>query len=132
LVEFGTGRVLVNDLEIADRYWPRLVGYQLRSRPAAGSGLLLAPCASIHTLFVRFSIDAAMLDRSGRVVELRRGIKPWRAVVPSKPTYATLEVPSGAGGLNLEVGTIVRLQWPGPDAQPPRVLRALRSWVDGR
>ena len=44
-------------------------------------GLLIPRCNAIHTLFMRYPIDAVFLDRAGRVVRRVRGIRPWRFFV---------------------------------------------------
>ena len=41
MVKRGTGRVVVEHLQIADGYWPRLIGLQFRARPPHGFGFLL-------------------------------------------------------------------------------------------
>lgn len=42
-----------------------------------GDGLLIERCNCIHTLFMRFAIDATFLDKDGNVVKVVRNIKPW-------------------------------------------------------
>jgi uncharacterized membrane protein (UPF0127 family) len=64
--------------------------------------LLLAPCDSIHTFFLRFSIDLVALDRTGRVVRVHRGLKPWRLVMPVRGARAIVELPEG--GVPVAVG----------------------------
>jgi len=95
LVERATGRLVVESLELADRPWRRLIGWQFRQRPPMGHGLLLTSCRSIHTCWMRFAIDVIAIDRSGRVVEVRRAVRPWRAAILPAGTCAVLEVPSG-------------------------------------
>jgi uncharacterized membrane protein (UPF0127 family) len=114
LVDKDSGRTVVEVLELADGYWSRLVGWQLRPRPAAGHGLLLVPCASVHTCLLRFELDLAMLDGGGRVIEVRKGIRPWRAVLPIGRTHAILELPSGG----TEIRPEQTLRVSGPKRQP--------------
>ena len=52
---------------------------------------------------MRFALDVVLLDREGRVLAVRRGVRPWRIVLPVSGSYATLELP--AGSADLEVGT---------------------------
>jgi uncharacterized membrane protein (UPF0127 family) len=125
LVEGGTGRAVVDRLEIADGFRSRLVGLQFRPEPQPGFGLLLAPCTSIHTFFLRFTIDLVMLDRSGCVVAVRRGVRPWRVVAPVRRTYAILEVPSGRD-LGVAAGQSVRLE--PPDGGRRRLSKVLAAW----
>lgn len=102
LVDAESGEPVVESLEVADGYWSRLVGWQMRRPPHSGHGLLLVPCSSIHTFFVRFALDLVMLDRNGTVLATRRNVRPWRAIVGSQETHAMLEIP--APGPDLRVG----------------------------
>ncbi len=43
-----------------------------------GEGLLLAPCNSIHTLFMRFPIDVVFLNKKNRITKIIRTMKPFR------------------------------------------------------
>jgi uncharacterized protein len=124
LVELETGRKVVETLELADSYWSRLVGWQLRRRPTAGHGLLLVPCSSVHTCLLRFALDLAMLDGTGRVIAVRKGVRPWRATLPTRHTHAMLELPAGATELRPEL--TLRVMGPG-DLPLPKSLQFLRG-----
>jgi len=95
LTNCGTNRLVVLELEMAIGFWSRLRGWQFRSPPAAGSGLLLAPCASIHTCWMRFALDVVWLDREGIVLAVARGVRPWWFAFAPSGTLAVLEVPVG-------------------------------------
>lgn len=43
-----------------------------------GEALILKPCSSIHTLFMRFPIDVLFLDKDNRVIGLLHSFKPFR------------------------------------------------------
>jgi len=124
LIELETGRTVVEALELADSYWSRLVGWQLRHHPTAGHGLLLVPCSSVHTCLLRFALDLAMLDRTGRVIAVRKGVPPWRATLPNRHTHAILELPSGA----TEIRPERTLRVMGAEGLPlPKSLQFLRG-----
>ncbi|MBS0209847.1 MAG: DUF192 domain-containing protein [Planctomycetes bacterium] len=106
LVQVATGEVIVARLEVADSFWPRFRGLQLR-RLAADAGLLIVPCRSVHTCFMLAPIDVVMLDRAGRVVSMVSSLKPWRMFTGPGDVFATLELP--AGTCRLKVGDQVRL-----------------------
>jgi uncharacterized protein len=108
LVELDSGRTVVPRLQLADTFWSRLVGWQFRRSPGEGHGLLVTPCGSIHTCFLRFALDVVMLDRAGRIVGTRRGLRPWRIVIAPRGTQAVLEIPSP--GPDLTIGTTLRLR----------------------
>ena len=79
-----------------------------RKELRAGDGLLLRPASSIHTLFMRFPIDAVFLDRDLVVVGVARELRPWRTAARRK-ARAVLELAAGAAddvrdGMRLRVG----------------------------
>src|SRR4051794_4672276 len=58
----------------------RLLGLALLEDLPPDCALLIPACSSIHTFGMRFPIDVAFLDRSGRVVKLRTATPPRRVV----------------------------------------------------
>ncbi len=92
LLNAMTGEILIERLEIADSFWRRFLGLQFRSRLLLQQGLWLTPCSSIHTCFMRFTIDVIMVDSEMRVIAIHRGIKPWRFLIGARPTHSILEV----------------------------------------
>ena len=90
-----SGGIVGQRVRVADGFWSRLVGWQFRARPDGGEGLLLAPCASIHTCFLRFALDLVCVDGGGFVAAVMRNIRPWRVVWAPRGTHAILELPGG-------------------------------------
>lgn len=94
----STGQVAVERLYVADTFWSRLRGLQFAKGLPPGTGLLLRPCSSIHTCWMRFAIDVLFLDSDGVVREIRRSVRPWSAAVPKAHSCVqVIEVASGAG-----------------------------------
>jgi uncharacterized membrane protein (UPF0127 family) len=85
------------DFPVADSFLSRLRGLALRERAQAGPGLLIPRCSSVHTVGMRFELDVYFLDRSGRVLSVRRRV-PSRRVLWHRGAAAVLEIPSGEGG----------------------------------
>ncbi|HEX4148101.1 MAG TPA: DUF192 domain-containing protein [Pirellulales bacterium] len=121
IVERGSGRVIVAQLELADRPWSRLLGWQWRRPLDERCGLLIVPCRSVHTCFVRFALDLVGLDASGRIASLELGLRPWRAAWCPRSVQAVLELPSPAGR-SLAVGN--RLQAVALNPALPLIARA--------
>jgi len=65
-----------------------------RSGLESGEGILLRPAGSIHTAFMRFSIDAVFLDRDLAVLKVASNLAPWRAARCSG-ARAVVELPAG-------------------------------------
>ena len=89
-----TGEPLAIELKFAKSMLARMKGLLGRDRLGPGEALWIEPCNSIHTMFMRFAIDAVFLDRDGVVLKRIHGLKPWRAstIVPRARTVIELEV----------------------------------------
>ena len=87
-------------VQVADNFLQRLRGLMLRS-PASlplGTGLLIAPCNSIHMMFMRFAIDGVYLAEDYTVVKTVKNVRPWLGISAcfKKGTWAVLELPIGS------------------------------------
>jgi Uncharacterized conserved protein len=79
-------------LHRADTFVSRLKGLYGRGRLGPHEGLILVPCAAIHTFFMREPMDVVFLDR--RCEELRHIIAmPPFGVARCQGAYATVELP---------------------------------------
>lgn len=90
-VNVTTGRTLVERVGIAQDFKSRSIGLLGRQGLDKDEGLLIKPCNSIHTFFMKFSIDAIFLDKSGHIVKIATGIKPWRLCGAILTGYMVLE-----------------------------------------
>lgn len=107
LREAETLRLVVRRLLVADGFWSRLCGLQFRRRLPDGTGLLLVPCGSIHTCWLRYSIDAVMLDAAGHVLRVCPEVPPWRVRLAPRGTHAVLELPGGTAQIAPGVRLVV-------------------------
>ncbi len=89
------GTELADKARHASSYWSRLVGLLGRSSLAPGEALLIEPCSSIHTAFMRFAIDVVYLDKSGQVAKVVPALKPFRASGMVRGAHSVIELPSG-------------------------------------
>jgi uncharacterized membrane protein (UPF0127 family) len=108
LVSKTTDKTVVTRLAIADGFWSRLAGLQFRRPLPSAAGLLMVPCNSVHTCFVRFAVDVVFLDDHGCVLAVRHKLRPWRLAFGPPKTHAVLEITSGSS--ELRPGEILRLQ----------------------
>jgi uncharacterized membrane protein (UPF0127 family) len=125
LVRETTGKTVVARLTIADGFWSRLAGLQFRRPLPADAGLLLVPCNSVHTCFVRFPVDVVFLDGNGSVLAIRRGLRPWRLAWGPRKSHAALEVI--AGSANVQPGEKLRLEPTEGERKPPRAAAFLQK-----
>lgn len=116
MVSETTGKTVVARLKIADGFWSRLAGLQFRRPLPSEAGLLLVPCSSVHTCFLRFPVDVVFLDGKGAVLAIRRGLHPWRLAWGPRGSHAVLEVL--AGSADLHPGEKLRIE-PASICNPP-------------
>ena len=96
-------------------HWPeRLRGLLGTPAPAPGHALLLTPCASVHTAFMRYPIDVVFVDRRGRILKVVSALPPWRATACLWARH-TLELAAGeARRIGLAPGMEIDLTRKGP------------------
>ena len=69
-----------------------------------GEGILLRPAGSIHTFFMRFSIDVVFLSEAGVVLCIAAAVRPWR-IAACRGARSALELAAGESERHgLEVG----------------------------
>jgi uncharacterized membrane protein (UPF0127 family) len=89
------GVLLGGRIRVASTFGARLLGLMFHKSLPEGSGLLLAPCSSIHMCFMRMALDIVYLDKERRVLGVQKGLKPWRLGRAAKGTAMVLELPAG-------------------------------------
>ena len=94
LVNERTDKVMAEVVELAVTRRSRRQGLLGRDGLPASTGMVLAPCFSIHTAFMRFPIDAAFVSRSGMVVKMVHEMGAWRLAMAPR-AYAVVELPAG-------------------------------------
>jgi uncharacterized protein len=82
------------DFIVAHSFFARLGGLLALPRLRAGQAFLLMPCNSVHTLFMRYAIDVAFVDKHGCVLRLVEHLQPWRAAACWR-AHAAIELRAG-------------------------------------
>ena len=95
LVHCSSGAVLASQVRRAASLKERLIGLLGSDGLPEGEALVLEPCSSIHTFFMRFPIDVAFLSPDGRVLKLYKALKPWRATRLYPSAAMAVELPAG-------------------------------------
>ncbi len=98
IVNLSRGIVVCTAAKVADHFLSRLQGLLGKRVFGPEDGLLLRPCASVHTLGMAFAIDVIALDRDLRVQAIRACLQPWRGAIFPRATQRVLELPAGQSG----------------------------------
>ncbi|MBI3322007.1 MAG: DUF192 domain-containing protein [Candidatus Omnitrophica bacterium] len=105
-----TQRSVAVEARAACSWRSRLVGLLGRRALAEGEALFFPHCRSIHTIGMRFPIDAIFVDRAWRVVAVRAHLGPGRLLLPVWGAWGVIEAACGTvERVGLNVGD--RLQW---------------------
>lgn len=124
----NTGSVCVKNLtrgitvvtagRLASSFWARLRGLMGARRLASGEGLIIQPCSSVHTHFMRFAIDVLYVGQDDTIVGIDRNLKPWRIGGFYKQIHYVVELPAGAAAL-CQIGDRLQIRMrPSPTAAP--------------
>ena len=95
LLNRRNGAVVAERIERATRTWERMRGLLGRRELREGDALAIEPCTSIHTFFMGFAIDAAFLDRNGKVIRAIPDLRPFRATRVYPSATQVVELPAG-------------------------------------
>jgi uncharacterized protein len=88
------GVVLVDQLEIAETVPERMNGL-LGRQTLAGKGFLIPRCGSVHTFFMRFSLDLVFMDSESTVCRVVSHVPPFRVVWGGWGAVSVLELECG-------------------------------------
>jgi hypothetical protein len=88
-----TDNVLASPVYCASTYWQRMKGLLGRDAMDETEGLYIPRCSSIHTFFMKFSIDIVFVDKTGKVKKVINTLKPYRLAFGSPGSFGVLELP---------------------------------------
>ena len=94
LMNARTSQVIAHDVELADTRESRRRGLLGRDSLDSRAALILRPCFSVHTAFMRFAIDVVFVDREGTVVKVVRNLDAWR-IAGAWGAHAAIEFAAG-------------------------------------
>lgn len=69
---------MAEDVLIAGSFFKRIKGLLGRRNLDKGQALIITPCNSIHTVFMRFPIDVLFVDKTNKVIQALPDVKPFK------------------------------------------------------
>jgi len=95
VIDTSNKKSVADKVKVANNFISRFIGLLNRSFLHEGEGLLIQPCNSIHSFFMRFSFDAVFLDKSNKVKFLIKNMSPFKVSPIVFKANKVLELPSG-------------------------------------
>lgn len=81
LKNLTTGEIIAANVQRANGFWRRLVGFISSNRVRPDDGLWYDNCSAIHTMGMKERIDVVFLDRNFRVIRIERAIPRFRFAI---------------------------------------------------
>lgn len=103
------GKVISENISMADTFFTKLMGFMFRPRPTDDSGILFKT-NSIQTHFMRFDLDVVFMTADHQVVKIIRGLKPWRITRFYFKAKYTLELPAGLLPASVKEGDVLGVE----------------------
>lgn len=88
--------LILENVLLADRFFFRLKGLMGKDNLEDDEGLLIRPCNSIHTFFMKFNLDVAFIDKSFEILEIYRDFAPNKLSKIYKDSKFVLEARAGS------------------------------------
>jgi uncharacterized membrane protein (UPF0127 family) len=105
------GTLLADSCSEARSFLARGKGLMGHPGLAPGEGLLIEPCSSVHSFFMRFPIDVVFADRRHRVVGLTAAMAPNRPYAGAWGARYVVELPAGTiAASGTEVGDVLGIE----------------------
>ena len=128
LVNARSDVTIASDVSLALTRAERNRGLLGRDSLDPSAALVISPCSSIHTMFMRFPIDVIFVDGEGRAARIVRNLAPWRIAVALR-AHAVIELAAGsARARDVRIGDELHLMPPVSPASKVQRRRRLGSW----
>lgn len=85
---------LSGDVFVANTFMSRFCGYMFRKQPHH-KVIIIMPCNSIHTFFMRFTIDVLFINSEHQVIKKIEGLSMNKIITPVKDACYVVEAKQG-------------------------------------
>ena len=98
------GEVICHKMIVEHKLLMRMKGLMFSSTLPDCDGFLINPCNSIHTFFMRYSLDVVFLDKNFKIIKVIYDLTPWKLTWFYFKATQVLEMKAGTLKRNLNPG----------------------------
>lgn len=98
------GQIVCHKMTAATNVFSRMLGLMFSAGLPDCDGFLISPCNSIHTFFMRYSLDILFLDKDFKIVKAIYGLAPWRMTWIYFKSRHVLEMKAGTMKVGMNAG----------------------------
>ncbi|RKQ33297.1 DUF192 domain-containing protein [Oceanobacillus halophilus] len=95
LINVNTDQMIADDVKSAYTFMSRFKGLMMKKSIAENAGLHISPCSSIHTFFMKFSIDIIYLNQNNEIVGIEESLEPGKIGKRFADAKSVIELPAG-------------------------------------
>ncbi len=95
IINLTKGVILAEEAVIAETFFTRIRGLLGKKEFRAGDALVIKPCNSIHTFFMRFPIDVLFSDKNNRIISAIPALAAFRISRVYFNAAYVVELPAG-------------------------------------
>jgi len=95
LINKTRDKILAENLIVADNFFSRSKGLLGKKSLPDNEALLIIPCSSIHSFFMKFEFDAVFLNKKNEIVYIIQGMQAWRTSKICLEAHSVIELSSG-------------------------------------
>jgi uncharacterized protein len=100
---------LIRKVRKTTNFFERMRGLLGSQKLGNDEGLLIAPCSSVHTFGMRYSIDIIFLDNQLNIVKIVNSLKPWRMAACNSASMVLELCNDNINNLQVKAGQ--QLEW---------------------
>ena len=100
---------VANQVKVAKGSVERMIGLMFKKEMNGFDGLLIDPCNSIHTFFMKYHLDLIFIGKGNRIVKIIRNIAPWRMTWMYYKSHKVLELKGGTLPNGVNEGDILEV-----------------------
>jgi uncharacterized membrane protein (UPF0127 family) len=95
IINKTNNKIIANTVYLADTPFKRMKGLLGRSNLKALEAMVIKPCNSIHTFFMRFAIDVLFVNKEDKVVKCIANMPVFRLSPIYLSSRFVVELPAG-------------------------------------
>lgn len=102
--------LIADNIKVAENFFTRSIGLLSRKSIFENEGLIIKPCCSIHTFFMKFAIDVLFINKQNEVIALYENVKPYRILPIHLNSSYIVELAAGQiFGKNVNKGDLIQI-----------------------
>jgi len=87
--------IIADEVNVANSFLTRSIGLLSKKYLLENEGLIIKPCCSIHTFFMKFPIDVLFVDSKNKIVAAYENVMPNRILPIHLSSLYVLELAAG-------------------------------------